>query len=605
MNRWIAFLCAALLVLAPIAAEAAGPPQALSPPFTSYTISQKSNTAVLRSTLTKAATIAAGTVAQIRVATWGDSTTNFHAGPLVAKMAAMYPYSVNPGNLAGNYGCWGALPFGALGCETTATSGSVTAVTGDFTQTPTGNYWTIGAGGCVTINQSGGNFSANKFAILYIAQNGAGTLSLNTNLASAGWVTQATANAQNSSAAGQVLTYTAGSAGLYQMQACASGAGPVTVWIAGYENTLVSGVVGMPLGQSGASLAQELTPPTALTAPWFAYLNPDLVTFEMKQNGGGATWAQMQTWASEWTTANAYVDFLMIGSYPISSASGDPGNILQNSYEKLIAQTYNGVYWDGYGPSLNFATEVALGWITSVSSPHQLTLGQAASSMQLIADLGVTNWPTAYNTQNTYNSSVTTGSVLIQTALTGSNDAVSLNFLGGNSATPSGISSSWWNGGMVFSCPRTLGGFGFSFDNTAKSATDLFIDCGNDRVGIGNNTSPTYPLDVTGQVRSTTAFLNSSTAPTLTSCGTGGSVATGSSNQGGSFTTGSSGSPTACTVNFNTAYPAYAFCTITAANSAAASATLTPYMTNNKGYFTVNFAAAATSAAFNYACNGN
>jgi len=28
-------------------------------------------------------------------------------------------------------------------------------------------------------------------------------------------------------------------------------------------------------------------------------------------------------------------------------------------------------------------------------------------------------------------------------------------------------------------------------------------------------------------------------------------------------------------------------------------------MTNNKGYFTVNFAAAATSAAFNYACNGN
>jgi hypothetical protein len=84
MNRWIAFLCAALLVLAPAAAEAAGPPQALSPPFTSYTISQKSNTAVLRSTLTKAATIAVGTVAQI-------FTVNFAA----AATSAAFNYACN------------------------------------------------------------------------------------------------------------------------------------------------------------------------------------------------------------------------------------------------------------------------------------------------------------------------------------------------------------------------------------------------------------------------------------------------------------------------------------------------------------------------------
>lgn len=100
-----------------------------------------------------------------------------------------------------------------------------------------------------------------------------------------------------------------------------------------------------------------------------------------------------------------------------------------------------------------------------------------------------------------------------------------------------------------------------------------------------------------------TAFLNTSAVPAASSCGTSPTVATGSSNQGGQFTTGTA-TPSACTITFATAYPNFAFCSVHQAN-AAAIATTVYVSASSKTAFTVTLGAGTSSAAFNYACNGN
>lgn len=94
-------------------------------------------------------------------------------------------------------------------------------------------------------------------------------------------------------------------------------------------------------------------------------------------------------------------------------------------------------------------------------------------------------------------------------------------------------------------------------------------------------------------------YLNTSSAPSLTSCGSGSpSVATGSSNSSGQFTTGTAG--TACTITFANAYPTHAFCTISNASASAG----TPYVSaQSKSAFTVTSTVA--NKTYSYTCGGN
>lgn len=104
-------------------------------------------------------------------------------------------------------------------------------------------------------------------------------------------------------------------------------------------------------------------------------------------------------------------------------------------------------------------------------------------------------------------------------------------------------------------------------------------------------------------IKVATAFLNNSAVPAASTCGTSPTIATGSSNQGGQFTTGT-GTPTACTITFATAYPTFAFCSVQPANAAAVAVTV--YVSaSSKTAFTVTLGSGTSSAAYNYACNGN
>jgi hypothetical protein len=136
----------------------------------------------------------------------------------------------------------------------------------------------------------------------------------------------------------------------------------------------------------------------------------------------------------------------------------------------------------------------------------------------------------------------------------------------------------------------------FGFYGTVPRVT---IQAGGN-VGIGN--TPSYPLDVTGSMRTTQALLNSSAVPTLSTCGISPPAATaGSNNNSGQFTLGT-GATTACTVTLANAYPNYAYCTVTPASSY----TGTYYISaQSKSAFTVTLGTGTASVKFNYTCGGN
>lgn len=132
--------------------------------------------------------------------------------------------------------------------------------------------------------------------------------------------------------------------------------------------------------------------------------------------------------------------------------------------------------------------------------------------------------------------------------------------------------------------------------------------------GIASTSSTTGTLVVTGGVgasgaiygggivSATTAINVASALPTISACGTTPPAATaGSSNNAGQFTLGT-GTPTACTVTFNSAYANNAYCTVTPASNY----TGTYYISaQSRSAFTVTLGTGTSSAVFNYTCFGN
>jgi hypothetical protein len=129
----------------------------------------------------------------------------------------------------------------------------------------------------------------------------------------------------------------------------------------------------------------------------------------------------------------------------------------------------------------------------------------------------------------------------------------------------------------------------------------LVLNGGGGNVGV-NTTTPSYPLDVGGSIRTTQAFLSSGGVPTISSCGTSPPApSAGSNNNSGRFTLGT-GLPTACTVTLANAFPTDGFCTVTPASNYAG----TYYISaQSASAFTITLGTGTSSAVFNYTCGGN
>lgn len=136
---------------------------------------------------------------------------------------------------------------------------------------------------------------------------------------------------------------------------------------------------------------------------------------------------------------------------------------------------------------------------------------------------------------------------------------------------------------------------------TSLTGVDLTVST-SAKIGFGTQT-PAHAVDVIGSVQVSNHLLNDGTAPAASTCGTSPAVTSGSSDNFGSFTTGT-GTPTACTLTFASAYPANAFCVVTAANAAAVGTTV--YVSaQSKTAFTITLGAGTDSAKYAYHCGGN
>jgi hypothetical protein len=159
----------------------------------------------------------------------------------------------------------------------------------------------------------------------------------------------------------------------------------------------------------------------------------------------------LDTFVSNWQTANSLVDFLLIGSFAVET--NDPRQVSDNQALGSVAQANDAVYWDGYYPSLNYNTEVSLGWITNVSSPHQTALGQSAESNLMWSDLGLGSLINASSTNNVNATNVQTNALTVLGPSSGPNDTSAITFFSPNTTgTQASIVSSWWNGGH---CPSS------------------------------------------------------------------------------------------------------------------------------------------------------
>ena len=446
---------------------------------------QSQNRYVLRSTVTKIAAMKTTPPTQLRLLEFGDSVAGHHASAVVAGLRDSL------GDAGVMLSCTGTIATGqAASCLTTnSTSGDVHVVDGtsyayDYTNSPTGGYFDIGPGGCVTFGAGGGSQLATKMSLFYVAEPGAGTLTLNTNKNAAGWLAGLSVSAANASRIGGVLATTTSDTGPYQMQACVSGSGRVKVFSGGFENTSINGVVVIVLARGGLALNDANSTPTAITGPWYAALNPDLVTFEMKESSiepNGTTYlSNLQTFVSNWKSANPYADFLLIGSPPVGPTFSDADQIAQNTSLRQVAAANNAVYWDGYYSALDYNTEKALGWITDGSTPHQTTLGQAAESNLLWSSLGLGSLINATSTQNINNAMTQTANLLAVNNTSATASAIA-SIINNNSAGGGGLYISQATGGSSF--------FPLRVDTNYQGSSNSLVVTSQGNLGIGSTTA--------------------------------------------------------------------------------------------------------------------
>jgi hypothetical protein len=109
---------------------------------------------------------------------------------------------------------------------------------------------------------------------------------------------------------------------------------------------------------------------------------------------------------------------------------------------------------------------------------------------------------------------------------------------------------------------------------------------------------------------STGIGVGTSAPPVLSACGTGTPTASvGSTSLHGDFTTGT-GTPTGCTITFDTTagkvFAAFAHCTIFPANAAAVGKVASTIIaTQSKTDFSITWTTGADSLKFNYVCAGH
>jgi hypothetical protein len=308
-----------------------------------------------------------------------------------------------------------------------------TSIPYDFTKSPTGAINTISSGGSITFGANGSYGYGNTLKVYYLAEPGAGTITITSYSPTLGTTTEFSASAANPTTIGKVFKVVKSSPAQYTLTVSASG-GPVDVFAAAIYDTTTNGIIDVGTGgRGGLSLPDSVSTPSAVVSPWLASAagsgdttdSNTLAMFEMKDNGitssdglceqattaAPTTFQPYSYWISQYTsqllTADPLVDIEFTGSY--SGYPIHPCLVAFNNAERAWAAANQGFYYDDYYPASS-AQMAARGWLT-YNNIHETASAQIASSLGLWQAMGWDSWFAGAEQKPVADYSVTTQSI--------------------------------------------------------------------------------------------------------------------------------------------------------------------------------------------------
>ncbi|MFC5930943.1 hypothetical protein D6T64_12175 [Cryobacterium melibiosiphilum] len=339
---------------------------------------QASNAFPARKLATKLNTRATlGTVQRARVLAFGDSIGLFKWHMLYKLLDRSFGGRDSCGAVigAGPSGTGWSVP----GVGHVASSGTITNQTSAFDAWPSGLVDSYATGATKSYGILGSNPTWDTAKVYYVKESGAGTFKVQIDGVDESGFTSV-------SAAGTglgIITITRGTAASRAVR-IVNLTGTHRIVGTSFEDSTQAGVLFANVSQGGIALDQQTTQGYANFQTFLADFNPDLITFEMKENSSYLA-AKMEQLLTVIDAGAPVATFVGIGSTPI--AVNDADQVIQNAQIRAACLAHGKVYWDGYAPFGSYAAINALGW-----AGDGIHVAEAASSFLsglMARDLGL------------------------------------------------------------------------------------------------------------------------------------------------------------------------------------------------------------------------
>lgn len=328
----------------------------------------------MRRTARVASAQAAGVATQLRWTTFGSSVADVKVRELGPTLIRTFG-----GQQAGAIiGTWGssAGPAGTStsNVSTNASTGTVTDRNSDQSVWPSGLTTAFTTTGSRTYGLGGGSPTCDNIEIYYLtgaaSSTDGGTFSYQVD---SGSVVNVDTSVGGTGIGRVQLTPTLG-AHTIKLSWVSGNSRVVGV---GFWNSTISGVVPVNVAQGGINLWNCADQAFANFQTFLGWVNPDVITFEMKDSQidaaaiAGFTAPFPFTYMAKWldavknaSTTNAGPDVLLIGSTPASNDATPSQQLAVNTQLATIAATYqpglNVFAWDGYTPLGAWANVLAM-----------------------------------------------------------------------------------------------------------------------------------------------------------------------------------------------------------------------------------------------------
>lgn len=353
----------------------------------------------------KLAKIQLGQTAQLTALVFGDSVANLKLQYILPALSRAY----------GDLGTGTNYTINATGDVIVNNGGTVPY---DFTYHLSGSVWDIGVAGEVKFGRGGGAARANTISIYYVKEPGAGTFKVQTAIGNGTFVDEPSytnVDANNGSLTLGII-HLSKTSGRYQVKVVGL-TGRVKFYKPEFFDMATPGtqVIHMERGGLGLDQANQMDP--ALFVPYVQDLNADVAFFEMKEAGTFAV--DLATHIVNWQTAVPNMDWVYIGTTPDSGG----GAAVQNAITKTQAEAAGYLYWDGYTPCGDYATMMAMGWLTISDGTHPQAQCNHFLARLLSRELGLTEIIGEVSQMKVIADSIATRSVKVSQSI-GTVDAV-------------------------------------------------------------------------------------------------------------------------------------------------------------------------------------